>query len=59
MKFRYYITDRFDCDVKGTNAEAVAKAYAASSCYIVVDSQEGVLLLESEEAYDIQEIDYN
>ena len=59
MKFRYYITDTFDGIVKGTNDEAVAKEHAVCSDFFVVDSQEGVLLLESGEAYDIQEIEYN
>ena len=59
MKFRYYITDPFDGVVKGTNDKAVAKEHAACSDFFVVDSQEGVLLLESGEAYDIQEIECN
>ena len=60
MKFRYYITDPFEGVVKGTNGKAVAKNYAAcSDFFVVVDSQEGVLLLESGEADDIEEIECN
>jgi len=59
MKFRYYITDMFDGVVKGTNDEAVAEIYALCPDYFVVDSQEGVWLLESGEADDIKEIECN
>ena len=59
MKFRYYITDLFDGIVKGANDEAVAKNHALCSDFFVVDSQEGVLLLESGEADDIKEVEYN
>ena len=56
MKFRYYITDLFDGVVKGTDDEAVAKNHAVSPDSFVVDSQEGVLLLESGETDDIKVI---
>ena len=59
MKFRYYITDLFDGVVKGTDDEVVAKNYAVCSDFFVVDSQEGVLLLESGEADDIKEVECN
>ena len=59
MKFRYYIADPFEGVVKGTDDEAVAKNYAACFDFFVVDSQEGVFLLESGEADDIQEIGCN
>ena len=57
MSFRYYITDTFDGNVKGTNDDAVAAHYAQTPEYFVVDSERSVWLAEDGEAYAIEEIE--
>ena len=55
MKFRFYITDLVDGDIKGTNDEELARQYAYSEDFFIVDTETGMWLsivkdLEIEEA---------
>lgn len=40
-KFRFYVTDTFDGCIKGTDDESVAKDYAQSEDFFVLDTQTG------------------
>lgn len=41
MKFRYYLCDAYDGSVKGTDNEELAKSYAESEDFFVVDTETG------------------
>lgn len=58
-KFRYYVTDVIDGNVKGTNDTATAEQLAGSEDYFVVDSEEGAWLQEGGVTEDIEEIKAN
>lgn len=53
--FRYYITDTTNGEVKGTNEESIAKDFASSEDYFVVDVQENLWLTENGTAVEIEE----
>lgn len=55
MKFRYYITDLFEGAVRGTNELSVAKNFAESSDFFVVDCEEGKWLATEGESVDVVE----
>jgi hypothetical protein len=55
MKFRYYITDLFDGEVKGTNSADVAANYAAGEDCFVVDAKTGHWLQVDGESAEVQE----
>lgn len=55
MKFRYYIADTFDGDMKGTNDPEVAKEFAICDDYFVVDTETGAWMADEGEAREIKE----
>lgn len=56
MKFRYYITNLHVGAIEGTDYESVARSFAASCEYFVVDTETGKWIAESGNEFDIQEI---
>jgi hypothetical protein len=47
MKFRFYITDLFDGNIKGTDDESTAANYAGSADFFIVDTETGEWLTEN------------
>ena len=54
-KFRFYIADTFNGEVKGTNDEDVAKDIAKSEDAFVVDTERGVWLLADGDEVEVKE----
>lgn len=57
MKFRYYITDTMNGMVQGTDSQTVARDFANSEDYFVVDSDTGLWLNASGEEFDVQDVE--
>lgn len=55
MKYRYYIADTFDGDVKGTNDPKVALEFAICEEYFVVDTETGAWMADEGETREIKE----
>lgn len=54
MTLRYYITDLGEGKVTGTHSKDIAKEFAVSEDYIVIDALHGKWLLPDGSAKDIQ-----
>ena len=57
MKFRFYITDLLEGTVVGTDDEAVAKNFADSADYFVVDAEEGRWLQSGDFNPEVEAVD--
>jgi hypothetical protein len=55
MKFRFYIVDVGGGGVVGTNKEDIARDYAVSEDYFVVDALEGIWLQSDNEEFEVGE----
>lgn len=58
MKFRYYIVDELNGDVKGTNDTEVAENLSRADDFWVIDTETGQYLLMNTigERFDIPEV---
>lgn len=56
MKFRFYITNTLDGMVRGTDDEGVAKDYAMSEDFFVVDAENGTWLQTDDTIQEVEAI---
>lgn len=56
MKFRYYITDLFEGEVRGTNDKEVAEQFAPCDDYFVVDALTGEWITGDGDRTDVKEM---
>lgn len=55
-KFRFYVTDLYDGDIKGTNDPESAKNFAQCEDFFVVDTETGTWLTAENEEREIKEV---